>query len=56
MNIYNRYGQLVYHSTGYDKPRDGKINGKAAPSGTYYYIIRYNKQLSPFAGFVDIIY
>jgi gliding motility-associated-like protein len=37
--IYNRYGQLVYHSKGYLTPWDGKRNGSPLPVGMYYYVI-----------------
>lgn len=39
IEVFNRYGQLVYTSKGYNKPWDGKLNGKPLPIGTYYYII-----------------
>ncbi|MCQ2343473.1 MAG: gliding motility-associated C-terminal domain-containing protein [Paludibacteraceae bacterium] len=37
--IYNRWGRLVYKSTDPAKGWDGRINGKPASVGTYYYII-----------------
>ena len=37
--IFNRYGQSVFHSSGYGKNWDGTYNGKVLPVGTYYYII-----------------
>lgn len=37
--IYNRWGRLVYHSSDPGKGWDGRINGKPASVGTYYYII-----------------
>lgn len=39
VDVYNRYGQVVFHSTGYTKPWDGRINGQSLPVGTYYWII-----------------
>jgi gliding motility-associated-like protein len=42
IDIYNRWGQLVYKSRGYSTPWDGNSNGKPLPGGTYYYIIRPN--------------
>jgi len=39
VDIFNRYGQKVFSSIGYDKPWDGKYNGKVLPLGTYYYVI-----------------
>ncbi|AYL98572.1 gliding motility-associated C-terminal domain-containing protein [Mucilaginibacter celer] len=37
--VFNRYGTLVYKSTGYPKAWDGTINGQNIPGGTYYYVI-----------------
>jgi gliding motility-associated-like protein len=39
VDVYNRYGISIYHSTGYAKPWDGTYNGKSLPAGTYYYVI-----------------
>ena len=50
-----RYGQPVFHSVGYTTPWDGKINGKDAPVGTYYYVIDPKNGRSKLAGYVDII-
>lgn len=54
IQIYNRYGQLVRRFVNYT-PWDGKINGKDAPVGTYYYIIEPKNGRKPITGFVDII-
>jgi FOG: PKD repeat len=55
VDIYNRYGQIVFHSTGYNKAWDGTFNGKNIPSGTYYYIINPKNGRRQMTGFVDII-
>ena len=39
VDVYNRYGQVVFHSTGYTKSWDGRVNGQPLPVGTYYWII-----------------
>ncbi len=39
VNVYNRYGALVYHSIGYAKSWNGMSNNSALPVGTYYYVI-----------------
>jgi gliding motility-associated-like protein len=39
IEIYDRYGSVVYRSTGGSQPWNGSVKGKQAPSGTYYYII-----------------
>jgi gliding motility-associated-like protein len=55
VEIYNRYGQLVFQSKGYSKPWDGTYNGKQVPVGTYYYIINPKNGRKQISGFVDII-
>ncbi|QTE35099.1 gliding motility-associated C-terminal domain-containing protein [Mucilaginibacter gossypii] len=37
--VFNRYGGLVFKSTGYPEAWDGRSNGQDIPSGTYYYVI-----------------
>lgn len=55
IQIYNRYGQMVQRFVNYTTPWDGKINGRDAPIGTYYYIIDPKNGRKPITGFVDII-
>jgi len=42
MNIYSRWGTLVYSSNDINGSWDGKINGVDAPSGVYVYAIEVN--------------
>jgi gliding motility-associated-like protein len=37
--VFNRYGAIVFKSTGYTKAWDGRYDGRDVPSGTYYYMI-----------------
>lgn len=42
LQVYNRWGQMIYHAFGYDNNWDGtwdKTKGDA-PDGTYVYIIK----------------
>jgi len=55
VEIYNRYGQLVFKSVGYDKAWDGTFKGSPLPAATYYYIINPKNGRQQMAGFVDII-
>jgi large repetitive protein len=55
VEIFNRYGQLVYHSVGYINEWDGTLNGKPLPAATYYYVINLKIAPKPIAGFVDIV-
>ena len=40
-NVYNRMGQLVFHTTDWTKKWDGSINGKPQSAGTYVWTLRY---------------
>jgi gliding motility-associated-like protein len=55
VNVFNRYGQLIYKSIGYDTPWDGTVNGKPVPVGTYYYIIDPKNGRDKMTGYVDVI-
>jgi len=55
VEIFNRYGQRIYYSTGYSIPWDGTINGKPVPVGTYYYIVDPKNGRQKQAGYVDIV-
>ncbi len=43
--IYNRWGQLIFESTEYDKGWDGSYNGSQSPQGTYVYRLVYQNVL-----------
>ena len=47
VEIFNRWGQSLFFSTGYQTPWDGTYEGKAMPVGTYYYTINLNDELFP---------
>ncbi len=55
VDVFNRYGQKVYSSIGYDKPWDGRYNGKILPIGTYYYVINPKNGRAIMSGSVTII-
>lgn len=55
VEIYNRYGQRIFYSIGYNQPWDGTINGKPVPVGTYYYIVDPKNGRQRIAGYVDVI-
>ena len=38
--IYNNWGKLAYEWTNPERGWDGRVGGKKAPSGTYFYIIK----------------
>jgi len=55
VNVFTRWGQMVYSSLGYGVPWDGTYKGTALPTGTYYYVINFKNGFFPLAGFVAII-
>lgn len=55
VQIFNRNGQSVYLSNGYNRAWDGKYLGNVLPSGTYYYIINPRNGYSVISGSVTIL-
>jgi gliding motility-associated-like protein len=55
VEIYSRWGSLLYNSTGYAEPWDGTYNGVEVASATYYYIILLNGDEDPVTGSVTIV-
>jgi gliding motility-associated-like protein len=55
IEVFNRYGQKVFISTGYDVEWDGYFNGSLLPIGTYYYIINPKNGRKTITGSVSII-
>jgi gliding motility-associated-like protein len=47
VEIYNRWGELLFRSVGYKTPFDGKYKGKDLPVGTYYYVLKLNHPAYP---------
>jgi gliding motility-associated-like protein len=47
VEVYNRWGELLFSSTGYKDPWDGTYNGSQVPVGTYYYAIELNDERFP---------
>jgi len=55
VEIFNRYGQRVFYSSGYPTPWDGTYNGKPLPVATYYYVIHLKNGFAPVTGSVTIV-
>lgn len=47
VEVYDRWGILLFRSVGYTTPWDGRFNGGDLPVGTYYYVIKLNDPLFP---------
>jgi gliding motility-associated-like protein len=45
VRIYNRWGNLLFESNGYDIPWNGKYNGEDLPVASYYFIIELNDEV-----------
>ncbi|NLU37970.1 MAG: tandem-95 repeat protein [Bacteroidales bacterium] len=62
LQIYNRYGHIVYEKKRYDNSWGGYSNkgslggNKPLPSGTYYYTLTYNEGRNKQAGFIYIFW
>jgi gliding motility-associated-like protein len=56
VSVFNRYGQLLYHSKGYTTEWNGTFKGALLPVGTYYYVIDLKTVLgNHFSGWVMIL-
>ncbi|WP_121810559.1 Ig-like domain-containing protein [Mucilaginibacter kameinonensis] len=55
VDVFNRYGERLFHSIGYGVPWDGNFNGRQLPAGTYYYIIDLKTGKPPLSGSVTIL-
>ena len=47
VEIYNRWGELLFRSEGYNEKWNGNYKNKPLPVGTYYYIIELNDEKFP---------
>lgn len=55
VDVFNRYGQIVFRSFGYNRPWDGTSQGQLLPIGTYYYIINPKNGKPIYTGSITII-
>lgn len=55
VEVFNRYGQVVFSSTGYSKPWDGTSNGKPLAVGVYYYVIYLGVVPQPVTGWITLL-
>jgi gliding motility-associated-like protein len=55
VEVFNRYGQKLFYSTGYPIAWTGTKNGANLPEGTYYYIIKLDSSIKPLTGYLAII-
>lgn len=55
VSIYDRNGQTVFSSNGYDVEWDGTLHNKPLPIGTYYYVIEPNNGLPLMKGWIQLV-
>ena len=55
VSIFNRFGQFIFESTGYGSNWDGTFNGLPVPIGTYYWIIKLQKEGKTLNGSISVI-
>lgn len=53
--VFNRYGQVIYHTKDTTQGWDGKWNGQLLPGGVYPYIIKMHKGAGMIKGWITII-
>lgn len=55
LKIYNRYGQVIFTSAGYQNDWNGEYQGNKLPTGTYFYILSTNSDKGNYKGSVTIL-
>jgi len=55
VKVMNRYGEMVFESSGYTKAWDGKYKNNDLPAGVYYYVIKLRGNIKPVSGSVTLI-
>ncbi|MXV17335.1 gliding motility-associated C-terminal domain-containing protein [Hufsiella ginkgonis] len=55
IRVFNRMGELVFHSINYSQPFNGKSRGTDLPQGTYYYLVDLQKGCKTFAGSLTLV-
>jgi gliding motility-associated-like protein len=56
VNIFNRYGKIVFQSKGYTTQFNGTFNGKKLPAGVYYYLIAFADKGTNLSGSLTVLY
>ncbi|MDP4826894.1 MAG: gliding motility-associated C-terminal domain-containing protein [Flavobacteriales bacterium] len=56
VQVFNRWGQILFESKGYSTRWDATYNGNVLPIADYYYIITFDPSRDPITGTVTIKY
>ncbi len=52
--IFNQWGDEIYRAAPYTNNWQGTYNGEDVPAGTYYYVVSFDRNTEPEAGFLVI--
>ena len=55
LEVFNRWGSLLFSSDDVTKRWDGRFDGQDVPSGTYYYVISFGELAYNLSGNVSVI-
>lgn len=55
VQVFNRWGQLLYEGFHGDPPWNGTYNNKPLPTGSYMYIVQLRRDKSSYVGIVTLI-
>ena len=55
LEIFNRWGMLLYRETNGVKPWNGTANGKELPTGTYFYVLKLTPDSETISGSISIV-
>jgi gliding motility-associated-like protein len=55
VEVYNRYGKLVFKTSGYDNSWDGRVSGEELPAGTYFYDLLLGPGAAGYHGTLTIL-
>jgi gliding motility-associated-like protein len=59
VEVFDRWGQSLFKSVGYEQPWDGSYKGRYVPTGAYYYVVELNSlevTIPPLLGVVSIVH
>lgn len=56
VQVYNRWGQLMFESRGYATRWDATWNGRRVPVADYYFVITFDENEEPITGTVTVKY
>lgn len=56
VTVFNRYGQVLFESQGYETRWDGRYNNAPLPMADYYYSIEFSNGDAPITGTVTLKY